>query len=109
MVLFVLVLFLSLVCVWTSSLLHIHLLSNSSRSVDRPCHELDRQSLQKKLIYFAFPCLFCCRLFQEVSGWSRCLEICVAQALFVKSFSQMVGAIVLEKVTFSGMRSNSES
>ena len=26
-----------------------------------------------------------------MSGWSRCLEICVAQALFVKSFSQMVG------------------
>ena len=22
------------------------------------------------LTYFAFPCLFCCRLFQEVSGWS---------------------------------------
>ena len=46
-VLFVLVLFLFLVCVWTSSLLHIYLLSNSSRSVDRPCRELDRQSLQK--------------------------------------------------------------
>ena len=61
------------------------------------------------LIYFAFACLFCCRLFQEVSGWSRCLEICVAQALFVKFFSQMVAAIVLEKVTFSGMRSNSEN
>ena len=47
-VLFVLVLFLFLLCVWTSSLLRIYLLSNSSRSVDRPCHELDWQSLQKK-------------------------------------------------------------
>ena len=61
------------------------------------------------LIYFAFACLFCCRLFQEVSGWSRCLEICVAQACLSNLFSQMVAAIVLEKVTFSGMRSNSEN
>ena len=34
-------------CLWTSSLLHIYLLSNSLRSVDRRCHELDRQTLQK--------------------------------------------------------------
>ena len=34
-------------CFWTSSLLRISLLSNSSRSVDRPCHELDRHSRQK--------------------------------------------------------------
>ena len=53
-------------------------------------------------IYLAFSCLFCCRLFQEVSGWSRRLEICVAQALFAKSFSQMVAAIVLEKSHVSG-------
>ena len=36
-----------LVCFLTSSLLRIYLLSNSLRSVDRPCHELDRQTLQK--------------------------------------------------------------
>ena len=29
---------------------------------------------------------FCCRLYQEVSGWSRWLEICVTQALFGKYF-----------------------
>ena len=43
-VLFVLVLFLFLLCFWTFSLLRIYLLSNSSRSVDRPCHELDSRS-----------------------------------------------------------------
>ena len=37
-------------CFWTSSLLHIDLLSNSLRSFDRPCHELDRQTLQKKVM-----------------------------------------------------------
>ena len=57
---------------------------------------------------FCISMLFSCRLFQEVSGWIRCLEICVAQALFVKFFSQMVGTIVLEKVTFSGMRSEKQ-
>ena len=44
-------------------------------------------------IYFAFSPFFCCKLFQEVSGWSRWLEICVAQALFGKYFSRMVAAI----------------
>ena len=35
------------------------------------------------------------------SVWlESCLEICVAQALFVKIFLQMVAAIVLENVTF---------
>ena len=29
-----------------------------------------------------------------LSGWSRCLEICVAQALFANIFPQMVTAIV---------------
>ena len=43
-----LVLLLFLFCVWTSSLLHIHLLFDSSRSVDRPCYELDRQSLHSR-------------------------------------------------------------
>jgi len=38
-----------LCCFLTSSLLRICLLSNSLRS-DRPCHELDRQSLQKKVL-----------------------------------------------------------
>ena len=37
------------------------------------------------------------------------MEICVAQALFANIFPQMVAAIVLEKVTFSRMRSNSET
>ena len=43
-----------LVCYWTFSLLNFHLLSNSSRSDDRPCHEIDRQSLQKKQKHFSF-------------------------------------------------------
>ena len=60
-VLFVLVLFLFLVCVWTSSLLHIYLLSNSSRSVDRPCHELDRQSLQKSISLLSNKWKRCCK------------------------------------------------
>ena len=47
-VLVLLVLFLFCSCFWTSSLLRISQLSNSSRSVDRPCQELDRHSLQKK-------------------------------------------------------------
>ena len=34
-----------------------HLLSNSSRSVDRPCHELDRQSLQKEMGFYQSPLL----------------------------------------------------
>ena len=51
-------------------------------------------------IWFAFSCFFCSRLFQEVFGRSRCLEICVAQILFVKSFSWRVAAIVLEKSCF---------
>ena len=51
-------------------------------------------------IWFAFSCFFCSRLFQEVFGRSRCLEICVAQVLFVKSFSWTVAAIVLEKSCF---------
>ena len=48
-------------------------------------------------------CIFMFVLFSVVprSVWlESCLEICVAQALFVKIFLQMVAAIVLENVTF---------
>ena len=45
----------------------------------------------------------------ESIGGDGSLKICVAQVLFANIFPQMVAAIVLEKVTFSGMRSNSES
>ena len=57
---------------------------------------------------FDFFGIFMFVLFSAVprSVWlESCLEICVAQALFVKIFLQMVAAIVLENVTFSGMRS----
>jgi len=40
-----------LFCLWTSSLLH-YLFSHSLRTVDRPCHELDRQTLLKKNFSF---------------------------------------------------------
>ena len=48
-------------------------------------------------------CIFMFVLFSVVprSVWREsCLEICVAQALFVKIFLQIVAAIVLENVTF---------
>ena len=30
-------------------------------------------------------------------GWSRCLEICIAQTLFIKSFSWTVDAVIVLK------------
>ena len=37
-------------------------------------------------VLHAFSCLICLRLFQEVSGWGRCLEICVVQGLVCQIF-----------------------
>ena len=33
-----------------------------------------------------FSCLICLRVFQEVSAWGRCLEICVVQGLVCQIF-----------------------
>ena len=38
------------------------------------------------LIYFAFSCLFCFRLFQEVSGWSRVWRSVLLRPCLSKSF-----------------------
>ena len=47
---------------------------------------LQSKDCTRAFVLHAFSCLICLRLFQEVSGWGRCLEICVVQGLVCQIF-----------------------